>query len=121
MADLIDKKSVVEIAMCYCPDDDGTCSKADADIRDLLDDIENLPVVNILIPCSEHLPNKDGQYLVYSNFGFEILEYDVELREFGSTDTYKDELGYNITEWYSANTVTHWTPLPEKPEDLNHG
>ena len=27
----------------YCPDDDGTCSKSGDDLRNLLDDIENLP------------------------------------------------------------------------------
>ena len=76
--------------------------------------IENEPTAFCMIPCSEQLPDKDGTYLVYSKFGFEILEYDVELREFGITDTYKDELGYDITEWYSY-TVTHWMSLPEKP------
>lgn len=45
MADLIDKQSVLEIAMCYCPDDDGCCSKAGNDLREMLDEIEALPTV----------------------------------------------------------------------------
>ena len=54
MYDLIDRQSVVDIAMSYCPDDDGCCSKAFNDIRELLDDIENLPAVNHCIPCSDN-------------------------------------------------------------------
>lgn len=53
MYDLIDRQSAVDIAMSYCPDDDGCCSKAFDDIRELLDEIENLPAVNLWIPCSD--------------------------------------------------------------------
>ena len=45
-----DLDAVVELAMQYCPDDDGACSKADVDLRDLLDEIENLPTI---IPAEE--------------------------------------------------------------------
>ena len=45
MDDLIRRKDAVELAMQYCPDDDGSCSKGDRDIRELLDDLENLPSV----------------------------------------------------------------------------
>ena len=41
--DLIDRQAAIELAMQYCPDDDGSCGKADRDIRELLDDLENLP------------------------------------------------------------------------------
>ena len=43
--DLIDIRTVLEIVMQYVPDDDGSCSKANADLRELLDAIENVPVV----------------------------------------------------------------------------
>ena len=43
MDDLISRQDVVELAMQYCPDNDGTCSKADEDIRNLLDELEDLP------------------------------------------------------------------------------
>ena len=99
--DLIDKQSVVEIAMCYCPDDDGICSKADADIRELLDDIENLPVVNILIPRSEQMMPDGAKVLVLLSNG----------------NTMSDGLRHLS----DLQSVTHWMPLPEKPEDLNHG
>lgn len=55
MADLIDKQSVVDIVMCYCSDDDGSCSKADVDIRELLDEIENLPEI-------EYEPVRHGRW-----------------------------------------------------------
>lgn len=41
--DCISRQAAIDVAMCYCPDDDGTCSKADRDIRELLDELENLP------------------------------------------------------------------------------
>jgi len=43
MSDLISRQAAIELAMQYCTDDDGSCSKADRDIRELLDDLENLP------------------------------------------------------------------------------
>lgn len=42
---LIDADVVIDLVMQYCPDDDGVCSKAGADLRELLDEIENLPTV----------------------------------------------------------------------------
>ena len=42
-SDTISRQQAVEVAMQYCLDDDGSCSKADRDIRELLDDLENLP------------------------------------------------------------------------------
>ena len=45
MTELIDRKAVLEIAMSYCPDDDGCCSKAGHDLREMLDEIEALPAI----------------------------------------------------------------------------
>lgn len=45
MNDTISREAAIELAMQYCPDDDGTCSKADEDIRNLLDELEDLPSV----------------------------------------------------------------------------
>lgn len=41
--DCISRQDAIELAMQYCPDDDGTCSKADENIRNLLDELEALP------------------------------------------------------------------------------
>lgn len=45
MPELIDRQAALEIAMSYCPDDDGSCSKAGHDIREMLDEIEALPTI----------------------------------------------------------------------------
>lgn len=42
MSDCISRQAAVELAMEYCPDDDGTV-QCDGDIRGLLDELENLP------------------------------------------------------------------------------
>ena len=58
MKKYIELKVAVELAMQYCPDDDGTCSKADRDIRELLDELENLPYIQLdmqLIRCKDCL------------------------------------------------------------------
>ena len=45
MLELVDIGAVLEIAMSYCSDDDGSCSKAGRDIREMLDELEALPTV----------------------------------------------------------------------------
>lgn len=40
-----DLDAAMELIMQYCPDDDGSCSKADFDLRELLDEIESLPTI----------------------------------------------------------------------------
>lgn len=44
-SDCIDRRAVIDIALQYCPDDDGVCSKAGHDPREMLDEIEQLPPV----------------------------------------------------------------------------
>ena len=41
--DCISRQAVLDIAFKYCPDDDGICSEAGSDLRNMLDEIENLP------------------------------------------------------------------------------
>lgn len=81
----------------------------------VLDIIDSAPSVNRCISVKDSLPDTDGEYLVYTDH-YEIVEYDTELQQFGHTDEYKDELGYNIVEWYEVHNVTHWMPLPKPPE-----
>lgn len=47
MAEYIERQAAIDAAMQYCPDDDGTCSKADKDIRELLDELEDIPVADV--------------------------------------------------------------------------
>lgn len=55
--DLVDIRAILDIAMQYVPDDDGSCSKANADLRELLDEIENAPVI---VPASRQAESFDG-------------------------------------------------------------
>jgi|GEM_PF-4529571 hypothetical protein len=41
--DCVSRKAVIDLAMQYCPDDDGSCSRADVDMREMLDELEALP------------------------------------------------------------------------------
>lgn len=41
--DLIKRSDALEVAYRYCPDDDGSCSYADRDLQEMLDDIEDIP------------------------------------------------------------------------------
>lgn len=47
MKKYVNLQDVLEMVMQYCPDDDGSCSKAENDLRDLLDDIENLQTIEV--------------------------------------------------------------------------
>lgn len=43
MIDSISRQAAIDLVIQYCPDDDGVCSKADEDIRNSLDELEDLP------------------------------------------------------------------------------
>lgn len=51
----IERETALEIAMQYCPDDDGSCSKAGADLREMLDEIEAIPAADVVpvVRCGE--------------------------------------------------------------------
>ena len=60
MPELIERQAALEIAMCYCPEDDGCCSKAGHDIREMLDEIEALPTIE---PGVRH-----GRWIVHTTW-----------------------------------------------------
>ena len=71
MPELIDRQAALEIAMSYCPDDDGCCSKAGHDIREMLDEIEALPTI-------EAEPVRHGRWKClgeYEEFSEEMADY----------------------------------------------
>lgn len=47
MKEYVSLQAVLDIVMQYCPDDDGSCSKADVDLREMLDEIEALPTPDV--------------------------------------------------------------------------
>ena len=56
MDEYISRGEVLDIASQYCPDDDGSCSKADIDPREMHDEIEALPTADVQ-------PVKHGQLI----------------------------------------------------------
>ena len=91
-------------------------------------DIENHAIENAAnpwIPVEDALPEKSGEYLVYTEYEdvfkcyFE-KENDPEEDEcqWGFYQDYRDPdtLGWAGTTWTAVETVTHWMPLPEPPE-----
>ena len=59
------------------------------------------------IPCSERLPSKDGQYLVYMDYG----EMDVYMWAEGWNCIRR--LNGMVTREYEINGIVAWMPLPE--------
>ena len=47
MDEYVSRGDVLDIVSQYCPDDDGSCSKADVDPREMLDEIEALPSADV--------------------------------------------------------------------------
>ena len=54
MSGLVEIRKVLEIIASYCPDDDGTCRKADRDLREMLDEIENMDEVDAVSVVHGH-------------------------------------------------------------------
>lgn len=111
--DLISRQVAVELAMKYCPDDDGTV-QCDGDIRGLLDELENLPSAQPeqrWIPCSERLPEENGQYLI-------TVKYE---HEEGYNDIYAEHGDWSDGKWDmfcfghcgKVESIIAWMPLPE--------
>ena len=67
MDEYISRGDVLDITFQYCPDDDGSCSKADVDLREMLDEIEALPAADVQ-------PVKHGYW--YHNTSKYISELD---------------------------------------------
>ena len=66
VTEYVEKQAAVEIAMQYCPDDDGSCSRAGEDIRGLLDELENLPPADVR-PVVRGEWIGDGDCIICSN------------------------------------------------------
>ena len=72
----IDADVVIEKVMNYCKDDDGSCVEASADIRELLDEIENLPTIQPepqWILCDERMP-EEHEWIGTLKFGTTISD-----------------------------------------------
>ena len=123
VGDTISRQAAVELVMKYCTDDDGTV-QCDGDIRELLDELENLPSAQPeqrWIPCSERLPeipclvsdaNHNTPYVLTSVITLEDKEHGkwaIDGRWLERTmvgEKKADMLVYH-------NRIVAWMPLPE--------
>lgn len=119
MDEYISIRNVLDIASQYCPDDDGSCSKADVDLREMLDKVKALPAtdiqpVNQWISVKDRLPELEKDVLVWYRYtwGAGFTSY-----RFGISKWYS-----NIKRWYEGYLpkgieVLYWQPLPEPPKE----
>ena len=77
----------------------------------VIESLEKLPSAQLeqrWIPCSERLPEEDGEYLVESTRGYEVLYYREEEKQFGlMAFNFAGEVGF------MPKKVYEWMPLPE--------
>ena len=80
MKTLIYLEDALNIAMQYCPDDDGSYSKSGVDIREMLDELESLPSVQ-LEPYEDAVSRKMvsewlkqyGQDVLHGKYKFSLM------------------------------------------------
>lgn len=131
--DLISRQAALGVVFPYCQDDDGTCSKNGDDLRNLLDDIENLPSAQTeIIACGQGELVQDGLRLVQDcidrQAAIDALEKVSELFPYrvpGNRDSYdqyneawNDAIGraeIEIETLQSAQPEQRWIPSGEKP------
>lgn len=86
----------------------------------VFDVINEQPAVNRWISVEDALPEKDGEYLVFTEYEdvFKCTFDSNEENKWGFEEDYRDPdtLGWEGTTWTAVETVTHWMPLPEPPE-----
>lgn len=110
MTEYISREDILDIASQYCTDDDGSCSKADVDLREMLDEIEALPSADVQtvdrwISVDEALPIYDELVLAVDKNNTIRLGIYTDL---GWTSQFGNPM---------AAHITHWRPLPEPPQD----
>lgn len=74
------------------------------------------------ISVKDRLPEKDGEYLVFTEQRdcFNAL-FESEIGDGGEfgvwlNSYHPDTLGFLDSEWQEYEGITHWMPLPEPPE-----
>ena len=69
MNEYISREDILDIVSQYCTDDDGSCSKADVDLREMLDEIEALPSTDVQPIVYAHKTINVGRRSYCSNCG----------------------------------------------------
>ena len=83
--------------------------------------LRQLPSAQRWIPCSERLPKRNGEYLVWMQRPFDeeptvsIINYDADCEMFGDWREYYHPitLGYLDSDFDEIKGVIAWMPLPE--------
>lgn len=125
MADLIERDSILEkietIQKAYILHEPAGMNGLSA-VTQCKEAIKNHPTANCLVPCSERMPEKDGNYLCYTEDGdFLQAYYDSGIDDdfpFGIWEQHYDSgtLGWAGEDWVAYGVITHWMPLPEPPK-----
>ena len=120
MIDSISRQAAIDLVIQYCPDDDGVCSKADEDIRNSLDELEDLPPAQ-----SEQQHGRIFQEIVveypsyciypeYKGKPYFSIKYAENGQEFTGYGTYKPEVlseylkEYFMSSAQSERKTGHW-------------
>lgn len=89
--DIIYRQDAIELAMQYCPDDDGICSKANEDMRNLLDELENLPSAVV-----DSEPIRHGHWIGENQTKLEKLFFPSRVFKCSVCGNYLDFDGINV-------------------------
>lgn len=127
MKEYVSLQSVLDIVMQYCPDDDGSCSKADVDLREMLDEIEALPAADVQpikyrnewISVEDQLPEVGESVLVCVVINAKV---NIPSRQDDTPEIrigWLDENGKWGLQFANADKdeVLYWRPLPEIPNE----
>lgn len=124
VGDTISRQAAVELAMNYCPDDDGSV-QCDGDIRGLLDELENLPPA---YSEQKWIPFKRRPAIEEDNTSFDyvldgklpdngqpiLVSINYAGKEFVSSDEFYDDGGcYLYSGFEIYDDAVAWMPLPE--------
>lgn len=131
VGDTISRQAAVELAMKYCPDDDGAV-QCDGDIRGLLDELENLPSAQpeqIWILCDERMP-EEHEWIGTKKFGTTMSDEVYVTFENSKGERFTKHLHFHNGElsrydkvhmdaWFKDYKPIAWMPLPEpyKPKE----
>lgn len=121
MSDLIDRDAVLHDVSTECSNaHEAKYYEAQVALTRAKKIIRDAPTVNRWISVEDALPEKDGEYLVFTEYEdvFKCTFDSNEENKWGFEQDYHDPdtLGWAGTTWTAVETVTHWMPLPEPPE-----
>ena len=119
MSSLIDKGKVADkISDLFLGNYQNPSKELETFYKEVLKIVVNAETQGEWISVKDRLPEDDGKYMICCKYDFEICEFDAESQTFGYTYDEYDEMYSRLVCWddYINKKVTHWMPLPQKPE-----